>query len=72
MQQISISVGGKSYNISLTEDNLENEIECIKKYISLEKDNEVKSLLYAYIKKCFEYSELERELKKSIAKMEGV
>lgn len=72
MHKITISVEGKSYNISLTENNLESEMECIKKYVSLEKDNDIKSLLYAYIKKCFEYSELERELKKSIAKMEGV
>lgn len=69
--QISITVSGKSYTISLNEQEIDNEVECIKKYISLEKDNDVKTLLYAYVKRCFEYVKLEKELKKTIVKVES-
>jgi len=69
--QISITVAGKNYTVALGEEDIQEEVECIKKYISLDRDNNVKTLLYAYIKKCFEYSKLEKELKNTLIKIES-
>lgn len=69
--QISITVAGRNYTVSLSKEDIDSEVECIKKYVSLEKDNDIKTLLYAYIKRCFEYTKLEKELKKTIIKVES-
>lgn len=71
MQSLTLTISGKTYTISLGEDNFDREVECIKKYISIEGNNEIKTLLYAYLKKCYEMVELQRELEDLESKLDS-
>lgn len=66
--KFSIKVGGKKFDVSLEDDEFFKE--CIETELSLEKDNDIKTLLHAYIKKCFEYHKLKAEIDSLMKKLE--
>ncbi len=70
--KVSLKIGGKKFDISLDDDDFLLKKECFDGALSLERDNEVKTLLYAYIKKCIEHQKLEDELRQILVKLDKI
>jgi hypothetical protein len=64
MKKISIRVGFSDYDITLDDNIGDRVIEEISKDLSIYSDNEMKTLLSAYLKKCHQLIEIETKLSK--------
>lgn len=70
MSTLSLSFNGKKYDIHLEDEFEETILGCIDGVFDPKKDNDVKQLIQAYFKKCYEFRELERELEVLLLKLE--
>lgn len=71
MKKISLSIAGKNFDITLDETH-DIETEIAKDNIKIDKTNDIKTLLQAYLSKCYEHLSTQKELKEMIEKIENL
>ena len=73
MKKVSISISQNRYEVSIPDKDIADRIEqLIKEDLSLERSNEIKSLINAYFKKCYEIVDKEQELELLYQKLDNI
>jgi hypothetical protein len=62
VQKITLCFGGHLFDISMEEEYAKVFTEEAEKDFSFEKDNAIKTLLFAYMQKCLEFRKLQEEI----------
>ena len=73
MRKVSISIEQSRYEISIPDEDIAKNIEkIIKEDLSLERSNDMKHLINAYFKKCYEILEKDRKLEDLYNKLDMI
>ncbi|MEY4504974.1 MAG: hypothetical protein RL154_1271 [Pseudomonadota bacterium] len=71
-QKLTLCFGGHLFEVSMEDEYAEIFKKEAEKDFSLEKDNTIKTLLFAYMQKCLEYSKLQDNILAITDKIESL